>query len=334
MYPVVRLRRLRKTSWMRDLVAEHYILPKDLIQPFFIIEGTNKRESISTIPGIDRLSIDLMIEQAREAAMLGIKAIALFPCIEESLKDAAGSEALNKDNLICRAVEALKAANIDIGIICDIALDPYTDHRHDGILKDGDVDNDLSIKALEKQALTLASAGADIIAPSDMMDGRVGAIRSALDEAGYNKVAILSYSMKYISNLYGPFRDAVKSKIDGKELTKSTYQADYRVGYGQALQEVELDIAEGADMVMIKPAMFYLDIIRNISDIVAVPVFAFQVSGEYAMIKFSAQNGVLSNGVETMLEALTAIKRSGATGIFTYAAIEIARFLMEKQNGK
>jgi porphobilinogen synthase len=254
--------------------------------------------------------------------------------VDESLKDAAGAEAFNNDNLVCRALKALKAADINIGIICDVALDPYTDHRHDGILKNGDVDNDLSITALVKQSLVLAKSGADIIAPSDMMDGRVGSIRAALDDEGYHDVAILSYSMKYVSNLYGPFREAVGSKIGGKEITKSTYQADYRVGRGQALQEVELDIAEGADMVMIKPSMFYLDIIRDIADMVNVPVFAFQVTGEYAMIKFASQNGVLADETQAMLEALTAIKRSGATGILTYAAMEIARFLREKQNGK
>lgn len=330
MYPTVRMRRLRKTAWMRDLVAEHYLLPKDLIQPFFVIEGNNKREPISTMPDIDRLSVDLVVEKASEAAELGIKTIALFPSVAEELKDAEGSEAYNENNLICRTVRAIKEAKIDIGINCDVALDPYTDHRHDGILKDGDVDNDLSVKALCKQALVLSQAGSDIVAPSDMMDGRIVAIRESLDESGYEQVAVLSYAMKYVTNLYGPFRDAVRSKIGGKELTKASYQADYRVGRSQAIREVELDITEGADMVMIKPAMWYLDIIRDIADIVDVPVFAYQVSGEYALIKFGAKNGVLANGTEAMLEALTAIKRAGATGIFTYAAMEMAKFLKEK----
>ncbi len=331
MYPEVRLRRLRKSAWMRDLVAEHIVMAKDLIQPFFVIEGNGKKEPIATMPGQDRLTIDLLIEKAHEAASLGIKAIALFPVIDSSLKDEFGTEAYNDDNLICRAVRAIKAAKIDIGIICDVALDPYTTHRHDGIVKDGDVDNDLTIEALIKQSLTLAEAGADMIAPSDMMDGRIGAIRAALDAVGFQNVVLISYAMKYVTNLYGPFRDAVDSKIGGKELTKSTYQADYRVGRGQALREVELDIAEGADIVMVKPAMFYLDIIRNIADVVDVPVFAYQVSGEYAMIKFCSQNGVLLNGTQAMLEALTAIKRSGATAIFTYAAMEMAKFLNDKR---
>ena len=327
MYPDVRLRRLRTSSWIRDLLAETVLLPKDLVQPFFVIEGNNKKEPVLTMPGIDRLSIDLLVEKVKEAVRLGIKLIALFPSVDESLKDELGTEAYNENNLISRAVRAIKAAKIEIGVACDIALDPYTTHRHDGIVKNGDVDNDLSIEALEKQALVLAKAGADIVAPSDMMDGRVGAIRKMLDRESYNNVAILSYAMKYNTNLYGPFRDAVRSiTASSKYLSKATYQADYRVGYKQAIREAELDIAEGADMIMVKPAMFYIDIINNIANMTNVPVFAYQVSGEYAMLKLAADNNLL-NWENTMIESLLAIKRAGSTGIFTYAAMDIAKFL-------
>ncbi len=331
MYPQVRLRRARNTQWMRDFLSETIVLPQHLIQPFFVIEGKNKREEVETMPGVARLSIDLLVEKTKEAAELGIRLIALFPVIDSSLKDDEGSEAFKEDNLICRAVKAIKAANIDIGVLCDVALDPYTLNRHDGIVRDGDVHNELTVEALQKQSLALAKAGADILAPSDMMDGRIGAIRESLDLEGYHNVSIASYSMKYNTNLYGPFRDAVKSvpTIGAKYLSKATYQADYRVGYKQAFREVEQDVAEGADMLIIKPAMFYLDVINNVSNYVNLPIIAYQVSGEYAMMKFGAQHGFL-NWENTMMESLIALRRSGATAIFTYAAIEMAKFLKER----
>jgi len=332
MYPTVRLRRARNTEWIRDLLAETIVLPQHFIQPFFVIDGINKREEVVTMPGVERLSIDLLVEKAREASELGIKLIALFPVIDNSLKNDEGFEAFKEDNLICRAVRAIKAEKINIGVLCDVALDPYTIHRHDGIVKDGDVHNELTIEALQKQTITLAKAGADIVAPSDMMDGRIGAIRKALDLEGYFGVNIMSYAMKYNTNLYGPFRDAVKSTptTGAQYLSKATYQADYRVGCKQAYREVELDVAEGADMLIIKPAMFYLDIINNISNVVDVPVIAYQVSGEYAMIKYGAEQGFL-NWENTMMEAFVAFRRAGATAVFTYAGMEMAKFLNNKK---
>jgi len=328
MYPDTRLRRLRKTKPIRDLVADHRLDPSDLVQPFFIIEGQNKREAILTMPGIERISVDILLQKAKEAESLGIKAIALFPTIADDLKDEDGSEAFNTDNLVCRAVRAIKDVGIEVAVICDVALDPYTSHGHDGILNDEDiVDNDLTIDVLVAQSLALAQAGVDIVAPSDMMDGRIGAIRASFEESGYCDTAILSYSIKYTTNLYGPFRDAVKSKQGGREVSKATYQADWRRGAMEAIAEVEEDISEGADIVMVKPAIFYLDIIQKISQEFLVPVFAYQVSGEYAQIKFAAQNGAIENEAEAMLEALTAIKRAGATAIFSYASMEVAKYL-------
>lgn len=331
MFPETRFRRLRKSASIRDLMAETTIDAKDLIQPFFVIEGKNKSEPIDSMFGISRLSIDLLLDEVRECAKLGIKAIILFPTISDELKDEGGSEAYNEENLICRAVKAIKKAGIDITIICDVALDPYTNHGHDGIVKDGDVDNDKSLDALVAQSLALAKAGTDIIAPSDMMDGRIGVIREALEKSGYHNMVILSYSIKYTTNLYGPFRDAVKSKKKfGKEVHKNTYQADYRRSANEALMEVEVDIIEGADIVMIKPALYYLDIISKVSKNTHIPVFAYQVSGEYSMIKLAAKNNIVENEINTMMEALTAIKRAGASSIVTYGAMEIARFLRGK----
>lgn len=328
MFPDVRLRRLRKSGPIRDLVAEYMIEAKDLIQPFFVIEGKNKTESIDTMPGIERLSIDLLLEQVRECAELGIKAVALFSSITEDLKDEEASEAFNTENLACRAVRAIKDARIDIMVICDVALDPYTTTGHDGLVRNGEVDNDLSVNALTAQALTLAKAGADAVAPSDMMDGRVGVIRAAFEEGGYINTMILSYSIKYATNLYGPFRDAVKSKrAKGKEVHKVTYQNDYRAGYSQLRTEVEQDMAEGADMIIIKPALYYLDVISDIKQNFDVPILAYQVTGEYSMMKFAAKNGVIENEMNLIIESLIAIKRSGANAIFSYAALEVARFL-------
>ena len=326
MFPAVRMRRYRKTPWMRDLLATTTILPQDLIQPFFIIEGRGKSERIDTMPGVHRISIDLLLEQVTKAEKLGIKAIALFPSIDVSLKCSEAKEADNQDNLVCRAVRAIKEKTKNIGVICDVALDPYTDHGHDGIVRFGDVDNDETIEKLQMQALVLAKAGVDIIAPSDMMDGRIMMIRDNLDEQGFEDVAILSYAMKYASNLYGPFRHAVGSKVSSVGANKATYQADFRSGIGQALQECELDAMEGADILMIKPAGMYLDVIARVADAENVPVFAYQVSGEYAMLKFASQAGAIK-WEESLMESLVAIKRAGAKGIFTYAAIEVAELL-------
>lgn len=327
MYPEVRLRRLRQNSQIRDLVAEYHVSPENLIQPFFVIEGKGKKEEIATLPGIYRLSIDLLLEQVKEVASLGIKAVALFPVIDQGKKDDEGSEAFNLDNLVCSAIKAIKEAKIDILIICDVALDPYTSHGHDGIIVNDDVDNDLSIDSLVAQSLTLAKAGADILAPSDMMDGRIGFIREALEEGGYHNIMILSYSMKYASNLYGPFRDSVHSKNSGKEVRKNTYQADMRGHNSIAIREIEQDIEEGADMVIIKPASYYLDVIQLIAQNFDIPVFAYQVSGEYSMIKFAHANKAIEDPQSTMLESLIAIRRAGANSIITYGAMEMAKYL-------
>lgn len=326
MFPAIRMRRYRKSEWMRDLVARTTLLPKDLIQPFFIIEGENKIEPIKSMPGIDRISIDILKNRVLDAENLGIKAIALFPSIESHLKCSEAKEAYNDNNLICRAVRAIKEATQNIGVICDVALDPYTDHGHDGIVKLGDVDNDETIEKLCVQSLALAKAGVDIIAPSDMMDGRIMAIRDYLDNHNFQDVAILSYAMKYASNFYGPFRGAVGSKISSSGINKATYQADLRSSIGQALQECELDAMEGADFLMIKPAGAYLDVIAAVSSAENIPVFAYQVSGEYAMLKLASEERVI-NWHDGMIESLIAIKRSGAQAIFTYAAMEIARIL-------
>jgi porphobilinogen synthase len=326
------MRRLRRNSSIRDLVADHYLHPSNLVQPFFIIEGKNLSEPIETLPGINRISIDILIDEVKKAINLGIRAIMLFPAISEDKKDEEGTESYNVDNLLCRSIREIKSQNLDITIICDVALDPYTSHGHDGIVRNDEVDNDETIEVLVAQSLALASAGADIIAPSDMMDGRIGEIRDALEESGYHNVAILSYAIKYASNLYGPFRDAVKSKQNkGLEVDKSTYQADYRTSSAHAIREVELDIAEGADMVVVKPASYYLDIISNVSMSFNVPVFAYQVSGEYAMIKFAAEKKALQSEINTMFEALTAFKRAGASAIISYAAMEVASILNNKQ---
>ena len=331
MFPTVRMRRYRKAGWMRELMAETILLPKDLIQPFFVIEGTGKKEAIDTMPGVYRLSIDLLVEQVLEAERLGIKAIALFPSIDSALKCPEGKEAYNEDNLVCRAVRAIKKKTQNIGVICDVALDPYTDHGHDGIIKFGYVDNDETIAKLQMQALVLAKAGTDIIAPSDMMDGRIMMIRDYLDEHGFEAISLLSYAMKYASNLYGPFRHAVGSKVSSVGVNKATYQADFRSSIGQALQECEMDAMEGADMLMIKPAGMYLDVISHVAQAENIPVFAYQVSGEYAMLKFASEAGAIK-WEESLIESLVAIKRAGASGIFTYAAMEVAKVIARKHS--
>ncbi|MDF2964937.1 MAG: hemB [Rickettsiaceae bacterium] len=326
MFPHLRLRRNRRFNWLRDLVAETTLKVDDLIYPLFVIEGENIKQEITTLPGIYRYSIDKLLEEVKLANELGIKAVALFPVISHSLKDEKASEAYNLDNLICRAIRAIKNLDLAIGIICDVALDPYTLSGHDGIWYEDDVDNDKTIFALCNQALTLAKAGADIIAPSDMMDGRIQAIREYLDKDNFTNLGILSYSAKYASNLYGPFREAVGSKSLLKS-DKRTYQMDYR-NIKEALREIETDIAEGADMVMIKPGMLYLDIIRAASTSFEVPIFAYQVSGEYAMIKYAAQHNCF-NWHQMIIESLLCMKRAGATCILTYAALEAAKLLKE-----
>ncbi|PPD16608.1 MAG: porphobilinogen synthase [Methylobacterium sp.] len=322
-----RLRRARKAEWARKLMRENRLTVEDLIWPVFVTEGTGVTEAISTMPGVYRYSVDQAVEQAREAASLGIPALALFPNTPPGLRDDTGSEALNPDNLICRAIRAIKAAVPEIGIITDVALDPYTSHGHDGLLVEGRILNDETVAVLVRQALLQAEAGADVIAPSDMMDGRVGAIREALDAANFADVSIMAYAAKYASAFYGPFRDAVGSSGTLKG-DKKTYQMD-PANASEALREVELDLAEGADYVMVKPGMPYLDIITRVKEHFGVPTFAYQVSGEYAMIMAAAERGML-DGEKAMLETLLAFKRAGCDGILTYFAPRVARLLAGK----
>ncbi len=324
LYPSLRMRRLRQHNWVRRLMAETQLSVSDLIWPVFVIEGENRREAVNSMPGVERLSIDLTVRAAEEAAKLGIPVIALFPCIVPSLKTPDGQEAINERNLICRAVRAIKKTVPEIGVLCDVALDPYTSHGHDGLLIENRVANDETVEVLVRQALLQAEAGCDIIAPSDMMDGRVGAIRNALEAHGFQNTLIMAYAAKYASAFYGPFRDAVGS---ASALTgdKRTYQMDPGNG-DEALREVALDIAEGADMVMVKPGMPYLDVVRSVKEAFRVPVFAYQVSGEYAMISAAADRGWLHRE-RTVLESLIAFKRAGASGILTYFAVEAAKLL-------
>ncbi len=324
-FPASRLRRNRYHDFSRRLVQETQLSANDFIYPMFVIEGNKQRIAVETMPGIERYSIDELLKAAEEAASLGIPAIALFPNVEPSVRTLDGSEAYNPDSLICRTVRALKENLPELGVITDAALDPYTTHGQDGIIDDeGYVLNDITVTALAKQALACAEAGADVIAPSDMMDGRVGSIRKALDEQKYINTQILAYSAKYCSAYYGPFRDAVGSTGALGKGNKMTYQMD-PANTDEALHEVAMDISEGADMVMVKPAMPYLDIVRRVKDEFKVPTFAYQVSGEYSMHKFSIQQGILSENV--IFESLTAIKRAGADGILTYFAVEAAKQL-------
>ncbi|WP_347939429.1 porphobilinogen synthase [Rickettsia oklahomensis] len=324
MYPLVRLRRNRKAFWLRELIAESNLSINDLVLPLFVIDGHNAKQEIKTMPGIYRLSIDQIVETTKRAAEIGINAIALFSSIDQSLKSENADEAYNLDNLICRTIRSIKNANIDIGIICDVALDPYTTHCHDGIVHNGEVDNEKSVKALCNQALVLAKAGADIVAPSDMMDGRIGAIREYLDKEGFINVGILAYAAKYASSFYGPFRDAVRSNKK-RYLDKSSYQMDVR-NIKEAMLEIEHDIAEGADMVMVKPGMPFLDVIHEAANNFNARILAYQVSGEYAMLKFAAEAGAI-DWERAIIESLTSFKRAGAIAIFTYAALEVAEIL-------
>jgi porphobilinogen synthase len=323
-FPLTRLRRNRQTDWSRRLVAEHTLSVNDLIWPLFVIEGTATRQDIVSMPGVQRLSIDLIVDAAKQAKDLGLPAIAIFPSVESSLKTSDGREAINPNNLVCRAVRAVKKAVPDIGIICDVALDPFNSDGHDGLVVDGTVVNDQSVEILAKMAVVQAEAGCDIVAPSDMMDGRIKAMRQALDHSGLASVQILSYAAKYASGFYGPFRDAVGS---GSALKgdKKTYQMD-PANTEEALREVAMDVAEGSDMVMVKPGLPYLDVIRRVKDAFGLPTFAYQVSGEYAMMKAASLNGWL-DWDRVIIESLTCFKRAGADAILTYAAPEVAKNL-------
>ena len=324
-FPNTRLRRNRARDWSRRLVAEADLSVNDLIWPLFLQDGTATATPVDSMPGVERLTIDLLVENAREAAQLGIPVIALFPNTDPALKSEDAAEAYNPDNLICRAVRALKDEVPEIGVLCDVALDPYTSHGQDGLLENGYVVNDPSVEVLVRQALVQADAGCDIIAPSDMMDGRIGAIRQALEDAGHQNVQIMAYSAKYASAFYGPFRDAVGSSSNIGSGDKKTYQMDPANG-DEALREVAMDIEEGADMVMVKPGMPYLDIVHRVKREFGVPTFAYQVSGEYAMLKAAAERGWL-DGDKVMMESLLAFKRAGADGILTYFARDAARLL-------
>ncbi len=323
-FPHVRLRRNRRAAWARALVAESSLSPSDLIWPLFVIEGQDRREPIASMPGIERLSVDLVAEAAREAAALGIPAVALFPYTDPKLRTDDAREAFNPGNLVCRATRAIKETGVDIGVVLDVALDPYTSHGHDGLVADGVILNDATVEALVTQSLNQVAAGCDVLAPSDMMDGRIGAIRAALEAAGHHDTQIMSYAAKYASAFYGPFRDAVGSSSTLKG-DKRTYQMD-PANTDEALREVALDIAEGADLVMVKPGLPYLDIVRRVSETFHVPTFAYQVSGEYAMLMAAAERGWLDHD-RVMVESLVAFKRAGASGILTYFAPKAAKLL-------
>ena len=323
-YPALRMRRNRKTDWIRRLVSEHNLSANDLILPLFVTEGNKKREIIKSMPGVYRYSIDELNRVVDKACKLGIPLIALFPYTNKIKKNNQGSEALNEDNLVCRSIKILKEKFKDnIGIMCDVALDPYTDHGHDGIVKNRKVDNDMTIEVLTQQALLQAEMGCDIVAPSDMMDGRIGEIRKALDKKKLKDTQIVSYAVKYASNFYGPFRDAVGSKKNLKG-DKKTYQMDFR-NSNESLREVALDIKEGADIIMVKPGMPYLDIIKGVKDNFKIPIFSYQVSGEYSLIKNGINKGIINQ--DAIYESLISLKRAGSNAIVTYFALEVANQL-------
>ena len=323
-FPNLRLRRSRKYSWSRRLIQENSLSVNDFILPIFLIDGKNKKESIKTMPGVYRYTIDKLGKVVSDAIKNKIPMIALFPSTLKQNKNFIGSEALNEDNLVCKAIRFIKKKfKNDIGIMCDVALDPYTSHGHDGLLKSGYVLNDETIKILIKQSVLQAQMGCDVIAPSDMMDGRIGKIRKALDKDGHHLVQLLSYAVKYASSFYGPFRDAIGSNKSLKS-DKKSYQMDFK-NSNEALREVALDIKEGADLVMVKPGMPYLDIIKSVKDNFKIPVFAYQVSGEYSLIKNGIKNKLINQ--EAIVESLTSFKRAGASAIVTYFALEIAKKL-------
>lgn len=326
-FPDTRMRRLRQQPWIRNMVQENLVTVNDLIWPIFVIDGNNQTQAIASMPGVERNSIDLTLKKVEEAANLGINCIALFPVIDKELKDDIGTEAANPDNLMCRTIRALKQEFPQIGLLGDVALDPYTSHGHDGILdENGYVLNDDTVEALIHQTLVQAESGIDIIAPSDMMDGRIALLRQSLDEEGHENVMLMAYAAKYASAFYGPFRDAVGSSglLKGD---KKTYQMN-PANSDEALHEVALDIQEGADMVMVKPGLPYMDVIRRVKDNFSVPTFAYHVSGEYAMLKAAGQNGWIDY-TKCMMETMMGFKRAGCDGILTYCAIDIAKHLKE-----
>jgi porphobilinogen synthase len=325
-FPAIRMRRMRRDPFSRALMRENNVTAADLIYPVFILDGVNQREPVLSMPGVERVSVDLLLKVAEECVALGIPVLALFPVIDAAKKTPDGIEATNPDGLVPRAVRALKQAFPELGILTDVALDPYTSHGQDGLIDDnGYVINDVTTDMLVRQALTQAQAGVDVVAPSDMMDGRIGAVRAALEEHGLIHTRIMAYSAKYASAFYGPFRDAVGSAKNLGKGDKNTYQMD-PANSDEALREVGLDLAEGADMVMVKPGMPYLDIVRRVKDEFKVPTFAYQVSGEYAMIKAAAQNGWLDHD-KVMMEAMLSFKRAGADAVLTYFALDVARLL-------
>ena len=327
-YPALRMRRMRRDAFSRALMAENVITSADLIYPVFVQEGQNLRTPVASLPGVERLSLDTLLPVAEECVKLGVPVLALFPVIDPALKTPDGIEATNPDGLVPRVVRALKDRFPELGVLCDVALDPYTSHGQDGVLDEtGYILNDETIALLVKQAQTQADAGVDVVAPSDMMDGRIAAIRAMLEAQGHIYTRIMAYSAKYASAFYGPFRDAVGSAANLGKGSKATYQMD-PANSDEALREVALDLQEGADMVMVKPGMPYLDIVRRVKDEFRVPTFAYQVSGEYAMIKAAAQNGWLDHD-KTMMEAMMAFKRAGADGVLTYFALDIARKLKQ-----
>ncbi|WP_428353241.1 porphobilinogen synthase [Methyloprofundus sp.] len=330
-FPKTRMRRMRYHDFSRRLMAENQLSCDDLIYPLFVIEGQNKKETIASMPGVERLSIDLLVVEAKQCHALGIPMLALFPVTPASVKSDDAAEAYNPEGLAQRAVRAIKAACPELGVMTDVALDPFTSHGQDGLINaQGYVVNDATVDVLVKQALSHAAAGADVVAPSDMMDGRIGAIREALESAGHSNTQILAYSAKYASSFYGPFRDAVGSAGNLGEGNKFSYQMD-PANSDEALREVQLDLQEGADMVMVKPGMPYLDIIRRVKDEFGVPVFAYQVSGEYAMLKAASQNGWLDEQ-QVVLESLLSFKRAGSDAILTYYAKAVAMWLKEQQS--
>ena len=325
-FPTTRMRRNRRTDWSRRLTQENVLTPADFIWPIFVREGDNLREPVEAMPGVVRYSCDTVADAVGEAKDLGIPVVAIFPFIEPDLKDAGGSISTQEDNLVCRAIRAIKAAHPDIGVQCDVALDPFTSHGHDGVLdENGEILNDETVDVLCHQALIQAEAGCDVISPSDMMDGRIGAVRHALDEHGFGHVQILAYSAKYASAFYGPFREAVGSASTLGTASKATYQMN-PANTDEALREVALDIAEGADMVMVKPGMPYLDVIRRVKDKFGMPTYGYQVSGEYSMIQAGALNGWI-DGEKCMMESLMAFKRAGADGVLSYFSVEASKLL-------
>jgi porphobilinogen synthase len=324
-FPQTRMRRNRRWDWSRRLVRENTLTPDDLIWPVFVCDGNDRTEDVPTMPGVVRYSVDRLPVAAAEAKALGIPAVAIFPATPADAKTPGAEEAWNPDNLVCQAVRAIKNAHPDMGVMCDVALDPFNSDGHDGIVRNGHVANDETLEALCRQALVQVEAGCDVIAPSDMMDGRIGALRKALDQEGHERVLLMSYAAKYSSGFYGPFRDAIESAGFLKGESKDTYQMD-PANSDEALREVALDIDEGADMVMVKPGMPYLDIVYRVKERFGVPTFAYNVSGEYAMLRIAADNGALDYN-RVVLESLMAFKRAGCNGVLTYFAVDAARLL-------